>query len=222
MNANWTCPRCGCAGNHYRQSDMRFVCDQCGQPADDSQLDQQRQVFDRSIRLAQEHLRVGNWEACAVIVRPLSQQRPADPRPYQLLLAALTQNYTDFLLNGSPAHAEAEICWTKLRNLRGLDGRMIQYAARRKSAYAGVLNRRRAVSILALFAAAAALLSAAVISEYYVTMLAFFVVILVLWRVLGYQKPWKVVAELRRLSAARGENPFQQIAEANSRKGIAP
>lgn len=214
MDAGWTCPRCGCTGSHYRQSDMRFVCDQCGQPADDPQQDQQRQAFDRSIRLAQDHLRVGNWNECAAIVRPLSQQRPADQRPYKLLLAALTQNYTEFLLGGSPARAEAELCWTKLQNLRGLDGAMLGYALRRRNAYIGVLSKKRTVSILALFAAAAVLLTAAFIAEYLVTMMAFSLAVVILWRVLGYQKPWKVVAELRRLSAVRGENPFRQTPDA--------
>ncbi|MEN6595125.1 MAG: hypothetical protein ABFC31_09325 [Clostridiaceae bacterium] len=211
MNAGWICPRCGCTASHYRQSEMRFACDQCGQSADDPQQDQQRQAFDRSIRLAQDHLRVGNWMECAAILRLLSQQRPADPRPYKLLLTALTQNYTDFLLGSSPARSEAELCWTKLQNLRGLDGAMLAYALQRKDAYKGELGRKRMVTMLALFAAAALLLTAAIVSEYFLTMLALGATTIVLWRVLGYQKPWKVVAELRRLARERDSNPFRQL-----------
>lgn len=193
---------------------MRFACDQCGKPIDDPLQDQQRQSFDRSIHLAQDHLRVGNWAESAAILRPLAQQRPADPRPYKMLLSALTHNYTNFLLGSSPTRAEAEICWTKLQNLRNLNSTMLEYAMRRKGAYIGQLNKKRTVSILALFAAAASLMMASIVSEYMVTMLALTVTILVLWRVLGHQKPWKVVAELRRLSAARGENPFRQTPDA--------
>lgn len=135
MVEHWTCPVCGCSSKHYSSRYMRDACDQCGHPVRDPAADLQRQSIDRTIALAKDHLRVGNWESCIYLIEPLCTKAPADDRLYLILLAAATKGYTDYLLTDaqSAMRSKAFAYWEKLYSLHVVNGVMQRYAAARRA-----------------------------------------------------------------------------------------
>lgn len=135
-NENWRCPRCGNTTKHYSSARLAEVCDLCGHPVEDHALVSQRQSYDRTMALAQQHLRVGNWKECRTMLQPLSGQNPADSRLYTMMFEALTCSYTDYLngISDTSARKEAEGCWDRLERLNKITSRMRTYASERKRA----------------------------------------------------------------------------------------
>ena len=132
--STWRCPRCGNSSKHYSSMRLAEVCDLCGQPVEDQTLISQRQSYDRAMFLAQQHLRVGNWQECRSLLQPLCSQNPADHRLYLTMFEALTCGYSDYLTDWSDrsARSEAESCWDRLQRLNKVSSRMHTYAMERK------------------------------------------------------------------------------------------
>lgn len=124
MNEPRICRRCG--GRHFRYDprQMAEVCVLCRTPVDTAQ----RAQLDRSLALAQEHLRVGNWSEAASTLTSLTSQTPGDVRLYYGLLRAYTHDFSDVeLSSGRVAAADA---WDKLVRLGSLSPEMAQYKRR--------------------------------------------------------------------------------------------
>lgn len=131
MSNLWTCPQCGGHTNHFNRTVNGLVCDSCGMRVQ-SEAEREEDInFERSMVLARDHLRVGNWEEAKQLVMPFCESRPADKQLYLMLLVAVTKCFTDFLLNDYAKRKEAAGYWDKLERLGCVNSMMREYANQR-------------------------------------------------------------------------------------------
>ena len=96
QTSDWRCPYCGSRTKRYSPARRAILCEQCRHPVEDPEEDLRRRDYDRTLALAGDHLRVGNWDACRQVLQPLCDQNPADARLYGMLLAAIA---TQLMIN---------------------------------------------------------------------------------------------------------------------------
>lgn len=146
MNSK-TCPVCGCRVEGQR-------CQGCGTAV---------QTEDDTLRLARDHLKVGNYAKVKGLISPMLEKTPAEPALYDLLARAATDDLADLLLDDESRWKEAGSHFEKLRRLKALRGETVRYFQRREKALEARRVRRRRIvfleggSALALLALAALL-----------------------------------------------------------------
>ena len=156
------CSRCGCSTFHYNRTRMRMECDGCGAPQNDEQQTQQLMQFDRSYAHAMEHLRVGNWDTVISILRPLTNQYPAEKKLHLAIFRAATKDFSDLEMFSSANRSIASEAWNRLYRLNYISGDMMRYSRRlsdiRREKLAKDRNRIvRSIFLAALFSLLAAL-----------------------------------------------------------------
>ena len=150
MSASWTCPQCGGTSNHFSRSRNALVCDTCGSIV---QTEAERKAdidFERSMALAGQHLRVGNWDEAKRLIKPFCSSRPADKQLYLMLLVAVTKAYSDYLVNNEASRREAFDYWDKLVRLGCVNETMKSYARRREQYIyeeKSILSAKRGIAI---------------------------------------------------------------------------
>lgn len=206
MNNNWRCPQCGCNSYHYSHTRGNKVCDQCGHVIMSTQQMEENIAYDRNIALAKEHLRVGNWDDCIRLVKPLCAKRPADKQLYLILLASITKGYEDFLFCDTNRRKEACEYWRKLINLRCVNGAMKEYALRRRKKEEEMRNRDIAIIMCIIGVCLFVTLLAVTVWNN-----AFFNILLVIgwvavlrWICIGYD--W---VKLTKTKNPQSQNPFE-------------
>ena len=128
MSNVWSCPFCGANRNHFNTERNVLVCDTCGNEVQTEFEAGLQLKYEKDIALARQHLKVGNWNDAKRIISPYCVTRPADRLIYLLLLDAVTKQYTDYLLDNSPAKKEAAGYWDKLERLGCVNNVMIDYS----------------------------------------------------------------------------------------------
>lgn len=119
-----SCQRCGNKYMRYIPRIAGYRCDQCG-ATDTEDIDSATIAYDKALIKAEEHIVVGNWSQAINSIRYLCDQRPADPRAYQVLLKAYTQNYT--IMPKDCNKKEAAACWDKLLRLNNINRELLLY-----------------------------------------------------------------------------------------------
>lgn len=155
-----TCTHCGCTAFHYNSARRRVVCDGCGHPVADPQLEQQMMQYDRTYAQAMDHLAAGNWEQTIQMIRPLLSQRPTEKRLYMALLRAATRDFSDIAMTNTSYRTTASDAWSKLLRLQGVTGDMLRYSRRRYELHRTELQRQRNKLVAWIFAAAASSVAA--------------------------------------------------------------
>lgn len=208
MNDRRMCSRCGCSSFHYSSREVRIICDQCGHPFYDPILDHQQQTYDRNLKLAREHLRVGNWDDSKNLVKPLCHHNPSDPQLYLILLASITQGYNNYLCDNIQEQKEAAVYWDKLVSLRSVNSVMRAYAQKRKAETIAKLMNKRDVIYALLFGIAVTLIFSAILTSIFSRILSFSISCFILWRLISFHNPLKVIQELKRQRSSPNDNPF--------------
>ena len=121
------CPQCGCTSFHYNPRRMKIVCNMCGHAIDDEQEQQRRQAYDRNFYEATQNIRVGNYGTALSTLNSLKNQYVADPRIYQAIQQAASEDYhleaDDLSADKMSVLADS---WEKLTRLNALTGQIRQ------------------------------------------------------------------------------------------------
>ena len=119
-----SCTRCGYRYMRYIPRIAGYKCDQCG-AIDNEDINSETIAYDKALLKAEEHLIVGNWSQAISSVRHLCDSRPSDPRAYQTLIKAYTENYT--IMPSDYNKTEAAACWDKLHRLNKISRELLMY-----------------------------------------------------------------------------------------------
>ena len=206
----WTCPQCGCQTYHYNRNRVRLECDSCGHPVDNEQDVQRQMQYDRSLRMAKEHLRAGNWESALSQLNALTSQRPADRELYRLIFQAATHDYQDLEMADTGRRRVASDAWDKLARLQGLTDPMVRYGQRREAArFERLMMRRNQIIRLTVLSACAFLLGMVLLHAE--AGFGAFVMICAggggIYNLVG-MKPSEVIRQLNAPAVKPYENPF--------------
>lgn len=208
MPSRWSCPSCGCTSSHYNSTRMAMVCDQCGRAVSDPQREAQRQQYDRTVKHATEHLRVGNWDESRAAILPLCSLYPSNAKLYLILLAALTHGYTDFLLNDPFRCREAAEYWSKLENLHSVNQTMRNYAVRRKQEQLSQLIKTRNIAVAVLIALSLSLMISAAAGVAWLSVCVLLTGGIILWHLLSQTRLIQVAKAIRSINTSTCTNPF--------------
>ena len=119
------CPNCG--GNKIIFENKHFRCAFCDTVFTDKTADKASFKYEMRISQATEHLKVRNLKRAHEISKELSDIHPTDPRPYSIILLAITSKLTVYKLSAEK-RKEAADTWNKLEQLNAVTRPMTVYS----------------------------------------------------------------------------------------------
>lgn len=147
------CPQCGCTSFHYNPRRMKIVCNMCGHAIDDEQEQQRRQAYDRNFYEATQNIRVGNYGTALSTLNSLKNQYVADPRTYQAIQQAASEDYhleaDDLSADKMSVLADS---WEKLTRLNALTGQIRRYGYKIHARRIEKLQKKRKISVFMMAA----------------------------------------------------------------------
>lgn len=168
---------------------------------------QKREHYARAVIQAKKNLKVGNWDACSSIIKPLVNEYPTDSLLYLILLASLTRGYEDYLLDRDDnRRTEAAVTWDKLERLNSVNQIMQRYAESRKRARHTMLSSRVSNAAFMIAGAIIGFLISMSLSSALAFVIVFVCAVLAARRIIKRDKPFSALKELYRHADS---NPFR-------------
>lgn len=108
------CPNCG--GNKIIFENGHYKCAYCDAVFTDKTANKAAFKYAAQISQASEHLKIGNLDRAYELAKESSDVHPTDPRPYSIILLAITSKLTIYKLSDGKRKEAADM-WSKLEQL---------------------------------------------------------------------------------------------------------